>query len=215
MTPAADQPFFIASMGAAAALLGLLFVAVSIAPGRTVGAGASVERQMVAESVFTALIDAFFVSMAGTVPDVNVGDVALVLSAFAVFQTLHVARELWPREFTLRSAIRRLALVAVALTIYGLQFGNASQIVRAPGPGAPIGGEIGLIFALYAFALGRSWELLGARRGILSSRLSPMLGDEVEPAPSAEAKPAAPASGSTTRGQLHRRERRSATVSGR
>src|SRR5205823_252942 len=77
MVPAADQPFFAASMGAAAALLGLLFVAVSIAPERTVGAGAPIERQMVAESVFTALINAFFVSMGGASPGIPLGAVAL------------------------------------------------------------------------------------------------------------------------------------------
>jgi hypothetical protein len=68
MVPPAFLPFFAASMGAAATLLGLLFVAASIAPERTVAAGAPVERQMVADSIFTALINAFFVSMGGAIP---------------------------------------------------------------------------------------------------------------------------------------------------
>jgi hypothetical protein len=178
MVPSAYQSFFAASMGAAAALLGLLFVAVSIAPERTVGTGAPVERQMVAESIFTALTNAFFVSMGGTIPGINLGSVALVLSAFALFQTLHVAWRLWPRRFTVRSVIQRLVLVAVALAIYGLQFSDASQLTRVPPQGTSVGSEINLLFALYAFALGRSWELLGARRGILSGRLSPTFEDD-------------------------------------
>jgi hypothetical protein len=137
-----------------------------------------VERQVVAESVFTALINAFFVSMGGTIPDVNLGSVALVLSAFALFQTLHVGWRLWPRRFTLRSLVQRLALVVVALAIYGLQLNVASQLVRVPTSGAAVGSEINLLFALYAFAIGRSWELIGARRGILSSRLSPTFEDD-------------------------------------
>jgi|GEM_PF-652709 len=168
MAPAAYQPFFVASMGTAAALLGLLFVAVSVAPERTVGPSAPVERHTVAESVFTALIDAFFVSMAGTIPNFNLGDVALALSAFALLQTLYAAWRLWPRPFAVRSLIQRLALVVVALVIYSLQFNDASQLVRAPSPVTSVGSEISLLFALYAFALGRSWDLLGARRGILS-----------------------------------------------
>jgi hypothetical protein len=181
VTPAAYQPFFAASMGTAAALLGLLFVAVSVAPERIVGAGAPVERQMVAESVFTALINAFFLSMGGIIPDINIGSVALVLSGFALFQTLHVGRRLWPRQLTVRSAVQRLSLVVVALAIYGGQLENAFQLVQVAGPGAPIGGQINILFALYAFALGRSWELLGARRGFFVRRLSPTLASDGEP----------------------------------
>jgi hypothetical protein len=192
MVPATDQPFFAASTGAAAALLGLLFVAVSIAPERTVGAGATVERQMVAENVFTALVNAFFVSMAGTVPEISLGSVALALSAFAVFQTLYTGRRLWPSRFTVRSAIRRLALVAVALTMYGLQLSNAVELVRRPTDSAAVGGQIGLIFALYALALGRSWELLGARRGILAGRLSPTFDEPAGPAAPAVDRPPPP-----------------------
>ena len=187
MMPAAYQPFFGASMGAAAALLGLLFVAVSISPERTVGAGAPVERQLLAETVFTALVNTFFVSMAGTTPDINLGGVASVLSAFALLQTLRAAWQLWPRQFSVRLVLQRLSLVLVALVIYGLQLGNAAQLIQAPPPSAAVRGEIDLLFALYALALGRSWELLGARRGIFARQSSPTVEDE--DAPEAAAPP--------------------------
>jgi hypothetical protein len=152
--------------GAAAALLGLLFVAVAIAPARTVGAGAPVERQVVAESVFTALINAFFVSMGGAIPDFSLGGVALVVSLFSLVQTLHVGRRLWPRRLDLPSLARRLALVLVGLALYGLEFAAAAQLVRAPVAGkALISQQISVRFGIYAFGIGRSWELLGARRG--------------------------------------------------
>jgi len=190
IAPSAYQPFFAASMGVAAALLGLLFVAVSIAPERTVGAGAPVERQVVAESVFTALVNAFFVSMGGAIPDFNIGSVALALSAFALFQTVLAAWRLWPRQFALRLLIQRLVLVVVALAIYGLQFSDAFNLARAPSPGLQIGSEANFLFALYAFALGRSWELLGARRGILPGRSNPTVDADGKPAEPAPPEPA-------------------------
>ena len=202
MAPLAYQPFFAASMAAAATLLGLLFVAVSVAPERTVGSRAPVERQVVAESVFTALIDALFVSMAGTLPDVSVGVVALPLSAFALLQTARAAWQLWPTRVTARTFIQRLGLVVVALAIYGLQFRDASQLLHAPAPDTSIGSEITVLFALYAFALGRSWELLGARRGILSARLSPTL--PVVDEPSA----AAPTQQGSAPAEIERRSRK-------
>lgn len=66
MVPEAFHDYFVASTGAAAALVGLLFVAVSIAPERTVTSGAPVERRAVALSAYTALLNAFFLLMANS-----------------------------------------------------------------------------------------------------------------------------------------------------
>jgi hypothetical protein len=60
MVPQVFHDYFVASTGAGAALLGLLFVAVSIAPERTVMSTAPVERQAAATSAYTALLNAFF-----------------------------------------------------------------------------------------------------------------------------------------------------------
>lgn len=117
MVPSAFQPFFAASLGAAAALLGLLFVAVSIAPERTVAQGAPVQRQMVADSVFTALLNAFFFSLGGAIPGFDVGSVAVTLSIVALLQTLYAGWRLWPRPVTIQTFVRRLALVLVGLVI--------------------------------------------------------------------------------------------------
>ena len=187
MATPADQAFFAASMGAAATLLGLLFVAVSVAPERTVGSRAPVERQVVAESVFTALINAFLVSMAATVPEINLGSIALPLSAFALLQSLRVGWKLWPRPLTARPVVQRLGLVVVALVIYGIQFRDATLLLNPLAPETSVGNEIAVLFALYVFALGRSWELLGARRGILVGRLSPI--PPIADGPSTAARP--------------------------
>src|SRR5262249_40719098 len=55
--------FFLASAGAGAALVGLLFVAVSVNPGRNAGPSAPPERQAVSASAYTALINALFISL--------------------------------------------------------------------------------------------------------------------------------------------------------
>jgi hypothetical protein len=65
--------FFIASTSAGAALVGLLFVAVSIAPEQMVTCRAPMERQAVAGSAFTALINAFFISLVALIPHFNFG----------------------------------------------------------------------------------------------------------------------------------------------
>ena len=54
MVPEAFHDYFLATSGAGAALVGLLFVAVSIAPERTVMSGAPVERRAVATSAYSS-----------------------------------------------------------------------------------------------------------------------------------------------------------------
>ncbi len=63
MVPEAFHDYFVASTGTGAALVGLLFVVVSIAPERTVMSGAPVERQAAATNAYTALLNAFFLSL--------------------------------------------------------------------------------------------------------------------------------------------------------
>src|SRR5215472_14623589 len=80
--------FFIASASAGAALVGLLFVAVSIAPEQMVTRRAPMERQAVAGGAFTALINAFFISLAALIPHINFGLVIVPLSGFCLLTSL-------------------------------------------------------------------------------------------------------------------------------
>src|SRR5260370_22343121 len=97
MIPAAFANFFIASAGAGAALVGLLFVAVSIAPEQLVTRRAPMERQAVAGSAFTALMNAFFISLVALIPHFNVGfiivpfiSVCLVTTRIQAWQLLRL-----------------------------------------------------------------------------------------------------------------------------
>jgi hypothetical protein len=76
--------FFVASAGAGAALVGLLFVAISVNPGRNAGPSAPPERQAVAASAFTALINAFFFSLAALIAADSLGAIAITVSIFSI-----------------------------------------------------------------------------------------------------------------------------------
>src|SRR5213593_4458320 len=86
--PAEFETFFLASSGASAALIGLLFVAVSIAPEKVFGSDAEAVRQAQALSAFTALANAFFISMASLIPDVRIGIVVTIVAFASAMQTL-------------------------------------------------------------------------------------------------------------------------------
>ncbi|HVH62432.1 MAG TPA: hypothetical protein VNA65_02415 [Candidatus Dormibacteraeota bacterium] len=162
------QPFFTASVAASAALIGLLFVSVSIAPERVFGAQSDVVRQAQALSAFSALANVFFISMMSLVPGVLFGLVVTVVSIPAILQTLALlglARQ-W---HSAGIVFRGLLLFAASAAIYGYELGLGIHLWRNP---TDKGALIALLFVLtsaYAIGLGRAWELLGAPRfGLLS-----------------------------------------------
>ena len=166
--------FFIASASAGAALVGLLFVAVSIAPEQIVTRRAPVERQAVAGSAFTALVNAFFISLVALIPHFSVGSVIVPFSSLCLLTSLIQAWQLLRLRKGWRSLLRRAFLVLLSVVLYGLELLNAFQFITDPS-------QVGYVYALAscllgAFALGlfRAWELLGVHRYGLFGWLNPL-----------------------------------------
>jgi hypothetical protein len=67
MVPEDFVSFFSVSAGASATLIGLLFIAISIEPGRVFGSEARAEAAAKASSAFTVLANVFFVSLAALI----------------------------------------------------------------------------------------------------------------------------------------------------
>jgi uncharacterized membrane protein len=118
MVPATFTNYFIASVGASAALIGLLFVAVTVAPERVFGNGSTLERRTMAGGAFLALVNAFFVSLAALIPDANVGYTALIMSLFALINTLRLGQHIWT-EWRLSRNTEGLLLVLSSVVVYG------------------------------------------------------------------------------------------------
>jgi hypothetical protein len=171
MVPADLQPFFTASVAASSALIGLLFVSVSIAPERVFGQQSDVVRQAQALSAFTALANVFFISLLALIPGVFFGIVVTAATIPAALQTLALlglARQ-W-RQVGI--VMRGVFLLLASATIYGYEFALGINMWRNP---TNKGLVISLVFVLiggYAIGLGRAWELLGAPRTGLVSYVS-------------------------------------------
>lgn len=174
MVPATFIPFFAASAGAGAALVGLLFVAVSIAPEHIVAADAPIERQAVAASTFTAMVNAFFISISALVPGTGLAIVALIVSGTSILSSLSLAVHLLRRQRNLLGVVRALFLVIVGLVIYGYEFAASILLLRDPRNVGAVFFLAGLQIGVYGLGLARAWQLLGARRFGLGGWLSVM-----------------------------------------
>ncbi len=174
MVPSEYTNFFITAATAGGALIGLLFVAISLAPERTVQANAPVESRIVAGSTFTALLNAFFISLGGLLPHTNIGWFAITFSIIGVLNSLSQARTLlnpWP---SWQNALRRTWLTVVSLCIYVTELVASIQLLIAPKNADPVS-YLGLsMLIIYVIALLRAWELLGAQRTGLMAWLNPL-----------------------------------------
>jgi hypothetical protein len=173
MVPEAFINFFLASSGAAAALVGLLFVAISIAPEHIVQANAPIERQAMAASSFTALLNAFFISLAALIP-LNIGTVILLMSTIGLINNSFLAWNLLKERGRWLNVARRVFLILVSFIIYGFEFYNAIVIIREPDTVGNFYVLAGLLLGVYLIGLTRAWQLLGARRYGLGGWLSPL-----------------------------------------
>jgi hypothetical protein len=149
---------FAASVGAAAALIGLLFVAVSVDPDKIFGSNAELKRRSDAERAFTALSNIFFVSLAALLTH-SVQPTIAVIAGLGIVNSLRLG---WAR-FRLTPGLegwRNLGLISVAIYVF--------ELVAALGLNASDGSVDKIVYTvlgLYSYALGTSWGLLGAVAG--------------------------------------------------
>jgi len=162
MVPAAWANYFLASTGASSALIGLLFVAVAVAPERVFGRGASAERRVQAGSAFTALLNAFFISLFALMPNTNIGFVALILGLIGLANTLSLARH-FRHDRDAGPLGQRLGMLLVSLGIYGLEVWFAVALLRHHRDTSGVQNLAYLLPFTYSLGVGRAWELLGAR----------------------------------------------------
>ena len=187
MVPQQFANFFTTSAGASAALIGLLFVAVSRAEGGGVfGSEARADRHAAATGAFAALANAFFISLGALIPGANLGALVLVVGAFGLLNTLGLGRELWRRRLQGRYAGRGVLLVLGGLIVYGTEMWCGLTLLRdapAEADGSYYTVLAFLLLGVYVVGLRRAWELLGVpQKGILAWLFSPRERDDTRAA---------------------------------
>ena len=183
MAPEDFTEFFLASAGTGGAFVGLLFVAISIAPQRTFDDvnGMSAPRQHLAEATFLTLANGFVVSSIALVPTVNVGWLVLFLGllgavAAARLGTLiarfhrhgRVRRPPW------RHLLRVAGVTYLAVGVYLFEALLGLRLILEPADEVAYGQLAVTIIGLYALGIARAWTLLGNPRHGWSGLINPL-----------------------------------------
>lgn len=152
----------------------MLFVVIAVAPERIVGKAAVPEARAVATSAFTALVNAFFVSLGALIPGNSLGYVALTMACVSSVATVRLLAGLVQRGLGFKRLARRLALAVLSGALYGYEAWLALNLVRDPANRDWAFALTGLLLGIYGVGVTRAWELLGAERQGILGWLSPL-----------------------------------------
>jgi hypothetical protein len=205
--------FFLGSAGVAGALIGLLFVAISVSGERLARAEASALMLRIrANAALTGFINALVVSLFALIPDGGIGTTSFVV---AIVGLLFVAAALLQliRVRHLRWATGRDALFLVGqAAVFIIQFVFGIELMQGPSNSGAANGVAILVVVCFVIGISRAWELIGGPsigftrelvalvRDVESSRN----GDDTDPSNPGSSKHADPSNPGSSKHGRHR-----------
>ena len=155
MVPDNLTGYFAAASAAAGALIGLLFVAISLRPELIFGDNADPVSRRLAESAFTGLVNSFFLALIALIPQTNLGYPAVILAVVSL-------------EITTTRHIRRrggyhFAVLLSTFAIYLIELGLGIAAIILPSNVNLVDLLAYVVVATLSVALSRAWALLSQR----------------------------------------------------
>jgi hypothetical protein len=164
------RDLFVAIAGAAGALTGLLFVALSVAPRRGPGSAPPIIQQVRAAAALLAFVNVLAVSLFGLVPNTNVGYPAASLGVIGILFTAAGLRSIVSTRPTHHQTLRQLGLVALLLLIFGTELVSGIIVLTDPHRSLPVQVIGYALVTSMLVGIARAWELVGDREtGIIAS----------------------------------------------
>jgi len=173
VVPVSFHDFFSGCATIAGALIGLLFVAISVSPEKLTGATARTDHQVRAGAAFSALVNTMVIALVALLPGASLGEAGIILAAAGLGTTAGLVVVLYREHGTVQRGDATMFLIMFVL--YGLQLANAIKLEAAPHDVGRISDQGVLAIAFFLFGIARAWQLVGAREFSLVSTVTAMI----------------------------------------
>lgn len=152
MVPSAYTAYFTALATAGAALIGLLFLAVTLRDDSIFGKSGRPGGEALAVTAFAGLVDSFTVSLLAIIPDANIGIAAIVLAVLSLVSAIRLNNRL--------HAARNGVVFVITLLAYLAQLYYGIALLISPHDSGDVKNLAYILFAAMAVSLSRAWSLL-------------------------------------------------------
>ncbi len=181
VTPPTLHDFFVASGGVAGTLIGLLFVAVSVAHERLTAEDAEYGHRLRASAALTSFTNALSVSLFALVPGVGLGYTAAVVGALGLVFVAASLLSLVSARRTKPVPGRDLLFLVGLVVTFGLEVFFGTRLASRGHDRDAADAIAVLVIVCFLIGVARSWELVGGPsfklfseiRGLLVSALGP------------------------------------------
>jgi hypothetical protein len=196
----AYRDLFTAAAGAAAALTGLLFVAMSVASERAIVRGPRVIRQIRASAALLAFTNTLAIALFGLVPGTNIGYPAVIVAIIGILFTAAAIRSILASRASSARIRSETGLIMLLLLICFTELIAGVVVLGNPASSSAVQVIGYAVVSAMLFGIARAWEFIGERETGIFASLGILAGRTPAPDPATKGaddhtEPASPGGG--------------------